>query len=166
MATAIAIFILAKAGQIVISDTSTAEGLSSNLNPFFIAFLAIVSGLLSEQAYERIQKSGFAFFGVDERSGGRWAFGLKRELERRGRSAADIATLLRVPTRVAENWVEERQPVMEREQELLSVWLDRPVREIFSDLAPARVEDAGARRADRDGIADHDAESLPKGDAG
>jgi hypothetical protein len=60
--TALAIFILAKAGQITISDVRISEGLKENLNPFFISFLAIISGLLSEQAIEKIRSAGAAVF--------------------------------------------------------------------------------------------------------
>jgi hypothetical protein len=62
MVTAIAIFVLAKAGQISISDASLSQGISENLNPFLISFLAVLSGLFSEHAYERIQRAGWAVF--------------------------------------------------------------------------------------------------------
>ena len=62
MVTAVAIFVLAKAGQISIATSSVTDTFSESLNPFFISFLAIISGLLSEQATERIRETGSSFF--------------------------------------------------------------------------------------------------------
>jgi conjugal transfer/entry exclusion protein len=53
VATAISIYILAKAGQISLTSSSGTQ----SLDPFFISFLAIISGLLSEQAIQRISRA-------------------------------------------------------------------------------------------------------------
>ncbi len=139
MVMAIAIFILAKAGQIIISDTGMQEGVNSNLNPFFISFLAIISGILSEQAYEKIHRSGIAFFGVEAVTPQRWGIHLQERMTEKGRTEEDLAALFSVSPQIARNWLEEQTPLPEREQELIAVWLGCGVREIFSDLPPGRI---------------------------
>ena len=64
MVTAFAVFVLAKAGQLTISSGSNVDVLSEDLSPYFISFLAIVSGLLSEQAIRRIRGVGDNIFPV------------------------------------------------------------------------------------------------------
>lgn len=136
MVTALAIFILAKAGQIIISDASISQGISNRLNPFFISFLAIISGILSEQAYEKIQSSGGAFFRVEPKAKQRWAFRLKEELGRKGKKASEIAGFTDTTKKVVEEWINETRAVPEREQELISVWLGINVRDLFTDQPP------------------------------
>ena len=65
MVTAIAIFVLAKAGQLTIS----ADSGSAELNPFVISFLAIISGMLTEQAIEKIGKSAGVVFKSGDSAG-------------------------------------------------------------------------------------------------
>jgi hypothetical protein len=58
---ALVIFVVAKAGVPVITDTSKIGG-DAPINPYFVSFIAIISGLLSERAVAFNQKSGRAFF--------------------------------------------------------------------------------------------------------
>ncbi|MFO1156673.1 MAG: hypothetical protein U1E43_07850, partial [Rhodospirillales bacterium] len=57
---ALAVFIIFQAGQMVL--TNPVEG-NAGLNPYVIAFVAIVSGMLSDQAYHRIAFAGSQFLG-------------------------------------------------------------------------------------------------------
>ena len=57
MATALAVFILFRAGQLSFSGSSGA-GPSANMNAFMVSFLAVISGLLSEDAYLWIVRAG------------------------------------------------------------------------------------------------------------
>ena len=52
--TALVIFIVAKAGVPVIADTSRFGG-DAPINPYLISFLAIISGLMSENAIASVQ---------------------------------------------------------------------------------------------------------------
>ncbi|MCK5099081.1 MAG: hypothetical protein KAR45_13320, partial [Desulfobacteraceae bacterium] len=136
MVTALAIFILAKAGQIIISDNSMSPGISNKLNPFFISFLSIISGVLSEQAYEKIHSSGATFFHVEIKDNERWAFELNEELKNKGKEASEIAILTGAPLKVVNEWIEERLPVPEMEQKIIAAWLDKNIRDLFRDLPP------------------------------
>lgn len=140
MVTAVAIFILAKAGQITISDVSLTEGMSENLNPYFISFLAIVSGLLSESAIHRIQSAGIMVFRSQDRPGGdqdeRWAVGLKEAMTAQNKNARDLVVFLDKPLEDIEEWIEETAPVPPEAQKVISGWLGIPARRLFTDLKP------------------------------
>src|SRR5215831_14372715 len=60
--TALVMFIVAKAGIPVVTDTSKLGG-DAPINPYFVAFLAIVSGLLSENALANVTAQGEKFLG-------------------------------------------------------------------------------------------------------
>jgi len=143
--TALAIFILAKAGQITISDVSITDGIKEDLNPFFISFLAIISGLLSEQAIERIRTAGNAIFRADGfghsseaaiNRHDRWAVRVKTELENQGKEARELNPYVTGSTKTIEDWIEEKQPVPPQSQRIIASFLGVPVRKLFSDLPP------------------------------
>ena len=52
--TALVIFIVAKAGVPVIADASRLGG-DAAINPYFVSFLAIISGLMSDNAVRSVQ---------------------------------------------------------------------------------------------------------------
>src|SRR5205085_10393071 len=62
--TALVIFIVAKAGVPIIADASRLGG-DASINPYFVSFLAIVSGLMSDNAVRSVQNQGARFFGAD-----------------------------------------------------------------------------------------------------
>ncbi len=136
MITAIAVFILVKAGQIIISDNSAAGQAPVDLNPFFISFLAIISGILSEQAYSKIQHSGKAFFRMEEKKKDRWAFGLQKAMTEKNVSAAEIAELTNKSLEGVKNWIQEKQLVPAKDQELIAAYLKSKARCLFSDQPP------------------------------
>ena len=59
MVLALAMYIMVKSGQYAVMEPSAAN---EDLNPFTISLLAIVSGLFSEKAYERLQRASEAVF--------------------------------------------------------------------------------------------------------
>jgi hypothetical protein len=65
------IFIVAKAGVPVIADASKLGG-EAPINPYFVSFIAIISGLMSENAIASVQARGAKFFGSDA-GPDRWA---------------------------------------------------------------------------------------------
>jgi hypothetical protein len=133
--TALAIFILAKAGQITISDVSISQGFKEALNPYFISFLAIISGLLSEQAIERIRSAGATVF-RSEFMKDRWAVGLKPALKDQGKTDSDLLPFLSTPAETVRDWIEERKPVPSDDQRTISLRMGIPARKLFTDLPP------------------------------
>ena len=142
MVTAVAIFVLAKAGQISISDASLSQGISENLNPFLISFLAVLSGLFSEHAYERIQRAGWAIFrsGDSSESKDRWAYRVQAEIDAQSKDKNDLVKFLRVPSEAINDWLDEKQMVPEDSQDIIAAWLGRERRELFSDQAAVKVQ--------------------------
>ena len=138
MVTAIAIFVLAKSGQLVISDGGNADSskMSETLNPFFVSFLAIISGVLSEQAYEKIHNTGKSFFQTGVGENARWAVHLRKIMETQGKSVSEAAKYLSQSNEVIQDWMDEQAPVPENSQKILAAWLNKPGREIFSDQSP------------------------------
>lgn len=155
--TALAVYILAKAGVLVIS-APTSEGSGANLSPFFVSFLGIVSGLLAEQALDTIQRTGtnlFAEAGVVGRA--RWAHGLKEALGGKLDSNAadfeakkaefeakkkDLADTIGVAQETMKEWVEEEKAVPSPYQALIAAYLRMSPRELFSDMQAGRQVNA------------------------
>lgn len=145
MVTAVAIFILVKAGQITISDVGVADGVEENLNPFFISFLAIISGLLSEQAIERIRTAGISIFRGEARDEGqqdRWAVGLKAAIEAQNKNITDLAPYVDAPLETVMAWANEDEAVPPEKQSIIASWMNVPVRQLFTDLKPAQRTEA------------------------
>ncbi|MCB1142183.1 MAG: hypothetical protein H7A24_08760 [Leptospiraceae bacterium] len=139
MVTAISIFVLVKSGQLVISDSK--QGFSAEtLNPFFISFLAIISGLLSEEAYERIHSAGLSFLQSKNQKNERWAHRLIEWMEKQGKTNLDISNILRIDIDKIQRWMEEKDMVPLREQELISAFLGVPIRDIFTEIPPRTQE--------------------------
>ncbi|MEM7181077.1 MAG: hypothetical protein AAF518_09200 [Spirochaetota bacterium] len=137
MVTAISIFVLVKSGQIVLTYNTSSEGVVSEaLNPFFVSFLAIISGVLSEHAYEKIYKTGQSFFDFEEQQDIRWGVQLKREIEKQEKSIEELSKISQTPTQVIQEWVEETSPVPYAEQKVIAAWLGLPMRSLFTDLPP------------------------------
>lgn len=156
--TALAIFILAKAGVLIIATPSPGGGAS--LSPFFISFLGIVSGLLADNALDTIQRTGSKWFAnaadVDRE---RWAHGLKRAIdhadaEGQQHSQQALAEVLGVTAKTLQDWIDEKSAVPSRQQALIAAYLHKPLRELFSDIDSTRqLQPAGVgspQAADRD----------------
>ncbi|MCG8570802.1 MAG: hypothetical protein MJB14_11745 [Spirochaetes bacterium] len=143
MVTAIAIFILAKAGQLTISDSKITQSLSENLNPFFISFLGIISGLLSEQAIDRIRTAGQVVFRPKEKivEPNRWAVGFKQELENQKKDASELEQFVKLPEHIIQDWIEQKRSVPFEEQKIISAWLSVPAYKLFTDIKPDHVID-------------------------
>ena len=141
--TALAILMLVKAGQLTISNTSVgAEG--SELNPFLVAFLAIVSGFLSVQAHDRIYVAGSTLFGnrTDPQNRDRYL----REFPKLEKlTIKRLAELLDVRQDKVEDWFSLESPVPHKYQRAIATWLDDSERTLFTDVYPSKVERENAR---------------------
>lgn len=138
MVTAVAILVLAKAGQITISDAGASNGMKESLNPFFISFIAIISGLLSEHAIEKIRKSAIPFLSIDERKNlpSRWGVGLNKAIKEKNADIKHLEIHLDKSNDIVSNWINEKEPVPFEEQRIISSWLNIPLRELFTDVKP------------------------------
>lgn len=131
MVMAIAIFILAKSGQLVAVNSESSDAI--NLNPFFVSFIAIISGVLSKQAYDKIYRTGKAFFEEGEAQA-RWAVNIIEVMQEKNKKATDLEPYIDQKIEVINGWLSGNKAVPEEYQTLISVWLDTEKRKIFTDL--------------------------------
>jgi hypothetical protein len=134
--TALVIFIVAKAGVPIIADASRLGG-DASINPYFVSFLAIVSGLLSENAITNIQAQGLKVFGPGGAGPDRWArTDLTLELQAQSLSAAALANHLGVQADTALTMLKGEKEIDSVKQQLIAIYLRREPREIFTDIPP------------------------------
>ncbi len=136
MVTALAIFVFAKAGQLTISD----EGVSENLNPYFLSFLGIISGLVSEHATDKLRATGATFFQSDidkKLSLDRWAISIEEQIKKQDKSVSELTQFVSASEKTVDDWVKEKKPVPVDEQKIIAAWLAVPRRQIFTDLPPS-----------------------------
>ncbi len=134
---ALSVFVLVKAGVLVAASAAFDSQAGQGLNVFFLSFLGLVSGLLSDQFIELVRNAGSSWFrttGADKR---RWAVGIIGIMEDEGRKLQNLMRYLPVDERVVSRWLDGLDPVPADAQTVISAWLDRPTREIFSDIAPS-----------------------------
>lgn len=131
--TAFAVFVFLQAG-LALTDGALGKG-SDIINPYFVG---IVSGLLSLQAIERIERWGKRFFGDDNVA--RWAYGLKETLQLQAgadpsKTKEQLATLLKVSEAQIDDWENQKTRVPQDTQRRIADWLRTDPRHIFSELA-------------------------------
>lgn len=130
--TAIAIYILARSGQLAFSDESSS---AAGLNPWTISFLAIISGLLSEQAIKKIGAAGRSFFSTEgEHERPRWL--LTARLPKNTAATGELRAALDTTDELLSDWLQGRVAVPEAKQEIIAAWCKTARRELFTDLPP------------------------------
>ena len=134
--TALVIFIVAKAGVPVIADASKLGG-EAPINPYFVSFIAIISGLMSENAIASVQARGAKFFGSDA-APDRWAReDLNAMLLPPDLSLKAISGFLGMTEDATKSILSGKVQATSDQQRTISLYLRRPVRDLFSDLPPA-----------------------------
>ena len=91
--TALVLYIVVKAGILVVGDASRLGG-SAPVNPYFIAFVAIIAGFMSENALAAIRTVGSSFLtrGADSSVQRRWTISdLTPSLTKTGKTVAQLA---------------------------------------------------------------------------
>jgi hypothetical protein len=128
--TAFAVFVFLQAG-LALTDGAFSQG-SDSLNPFFIAFVATLSGLMSWQAIDSIERWGARFLG--EEAIQRWAYGLKGAFEMKPeKKVSGLAAFLTVTEEHVQRWMAERERVSQDQQDRIAAWFGIDRRHLFSD---------------------------------
>jgi hypothetical protein len=70
IAAALAIFLLAGAGMLVLTNGNGPNG-KSEISPYTVAFIAFLSGFMAEHAFIRIQKTGKELFAAPKKDAGK-----------------------------------------------------------------------------------------------
>jgi hypothetical protein len=135
--TALVIFIVAKAGVPVIADASRLGG-DAAINPYFVSFLAIISGLMSENAIVSVQNQGARFFGAELTSEPkRWAReDLHQEFKDSNRDPERVKRLLQAKDEEFEGWVSGKEPMPANVQMIIAGVLQKPPRDLYTDIPP------------------------------
>lgn len=131
---ALVVFVLLKAGQLTVGagDTDT-------LNPYFVAFIGTISGLLSPDAYRLVQRAGAALIPTGDDNSDRWAFGLAAAMNSAGLDAGTLADGIGARVEELNAWMAETAPVPAMQQRLLAAWLHADGRQLFTaDRPPSR----------------------------
>lgn len=129
--SAFVILVFAKAGQITLS-TGTDSG---SLNPFFISFLGIISGLLSERAYNRMAQIGNRFFEAGDEVP-RWGIGLAQIVEDEKIALEDLSDFVDLPQKELRQVLDGTQSALPEKQTLIAAALRRRKELLFTDLRP------------------------------
>lgn len=142
--TALVIFIVAKAGVPVIADASRLGG-DAPINPYFVSFLAIIAGLMSESAILSIQTQGARFFAPETPPEQvRWARSdLHENFKVANRDPDKVSRLLDVDSSQFNEWISGRQPIPANAQTMISGVLEVPRRDLFTDLPPEEPRQSG-----------------------
>jgi hypothetical protein len=140
---ALVIFVVAKAGVPVITDTSKIGG-DAPINPYFVSFIAVISGLLSERAIASVQNQGERFFGPSTpEEPSRWLRqDFTTQMKDQKLSAEALAAYLGISDKTAEAIMKGDQKADPHQQKLISVYLRQNPRDIFTDLPPPGVASA------------------------
>jgi len=135
--TALVIFIVAKAGVPVIADASRLGG-DAPINPYFVSFLAIISGLMSENAIMMVQAQGAKFFAAEtEADPQRWArFDLHETFTKANRNPNNVKRLLSADDDQFEGWLSGKDAIPGAAQTMIAGVLEMPRRDLFTDIAP------------------------------
>ena len=138
--TALCVYILAKAGVLIISTPASPTS-GASLSPFFVSFIGIVSGLLAEQALDTIQKTGSSWFAPSVAIGReRWTLGFEDALNSSGTSKSELANMLGVSPETIDQWAGGASSIPVQAQQIIAAWLRKPARELFSDIPPGNRE--------------------------
>jgi hypothetical protein len=135
--TALVIFIVAKAGVPVIADASRLGG-DAPINPYFVSFLAIISGLMSENAIMMVQAQGAKFFASETAADPqRWArFDLHDTFAKANRSPNNVRQLLNAEDAQFEGWISGKDALPGAAQIMIAGVLGMPLRDLFTDIPP------------------------------
>jgi hypothetical protein len=135
--TALVIFIVAKAGVPVIADASRLGG-DAPINPYFVSFLAIISGLMSENAILSVQTQGARFFAQEVPPDQlRWArSNLREAFTKANRNPDNVKRLLNAEDGQFEAWMSGKEPMPGNAQTMIAGVLEMPRRDLFTDMPP------------------------------
>jgi hypothetical protein len=139
--TALVIFIVAKAGVPVIADASRLGG-DAPINPYFVSFLAIISGLMSENAIMMVQAQGAKFFAAETAADPqRWArFDLHEAFTKANRNPNNVKRLLSADDDQFEGWMSGKDAIPGAAQTMIAGVLDMQRRDLFTDIPPDDVK--------------------------
>lgn len=132
--TALVVFIVVKAGVPLMADASKIGGVVP-INPYLIAFLGIISGLMSERAIEAFRQWGEGYFRGKDEQPARWARqDLRQYLSEENRDLSVLKSILRADDDQLNRWLDGTDIVPSEAQRIIAAVLNRPVRDLFTEM--------------------------------
>ncbi len=143
--TALVIFIVTKAGVPLVADAARFGG-DAPINPFFVSFLAIISGLMSENAISFVENQGIRVFAPSADDNKlRWARNdLHDAFGTAGRTTEALRQLVDADNEQFEDWLSGKTAMPADIQKIVAGTLGSTLRDLFTDLPP---EDANPKAA-------------------
>jgi hypothetical protein len=134
---AFVIYIVAKAGIPLVTDT-TRLGTTTSINPYFISFIAIISGLMSERALTSLLRLGTNYFrDTDGTEQSRWArTDLTKSFQEANRDPDKLRKLLKAKTSEWDEWIKGKEPMPGSAQVIIAGVLEQDRRDLFTDIPP------------------------------
>jgi hypothetical protein len=142
--TAMMLFIVIKAGVIVSLDPRSIGQSAAELNPFLLAFVGVVGGLISEQVVERISRYGREWLTTSRMGRDRYARGVAEEMKRQNRLTSELASMLGDRRNMLDAWLGEDELIPPDVQAVIAAWLNKPQRDLFSDLPKDSTKSAAS----------------------
>ena len=136
---AIGVYVITKAGVTVASSIPAQADGVVRLNAFFISFVSLVAGLMSEAAIESIKSAGNGFFrGNVNDSKPRYAIAasITTAMKKLNKKKAKLYQRIDQPNSVVDEWLNETKLVPHDAQIIIASWLKQPVRNLFTELKP------------------------------
>jgi hypothetical protein len=133
---ALVVYLVAKASVPILTDTSRIGG-QAPLNPYFISFVGIISGLASERAIQSLRGVGEGIFPSGDGLAVRPRYAtpmLADALEKQGLRTEELGAYLKLPPGETADAVAGRRTLTPNEQAIIAAFLRADAREIFSDL--------------------------------
>jgi hypothetical protein len=136
-ALAVAIYVFAAAGMFALGQHPVSSNGGADMSPYLISFIGITAGYLSDHMAAWMAQIGRQTFKIDGVEGKeRWAPHLTDYMNKKPRTAADIANWLKVaPTQVAA-WIANTQPIPPDTQIRLADYLECDIDDLFTDIPP------------------------------
>lgn len=139
---AIAVYVVTKAGVLVSSNPTAQVEEVAKLNAFFVSFLALISGLMSEAAIDMLKRSGTRFLRGNGAPGQmRYARNIEEIIGEKKRDKTMLYPSFDVSKQLVDKWLDASEKVPIYAQRIIAAWLEEPIREIFSDIPPKKAED-------------------------
>ncbi len=130
---ALVLFIVLKAGVLIAVDPRSIGQNGAELNPFFLAFVGLIGGLLSEQILDKVRELGASLLS-EKAQGLKWAKErLRAEMAEKGLQAKTLADLLEQPVDVVNAWIAGVLGIPRLYQAAVAVWVGIRSEEIFED---------------------------------
>ena len=141
---AIGVYVVTKAGVIVASNLPAQADGSAKLNAFFVSFISLVGGMMSESAIEMFKRAGANFLRGDPvMEHARYASGVAATMANQKKEPKDLLPFLDVQPEIVAKWLEQNEKVPGGAQRIIAAWLKQPVRNLFSDLPPNKSDVVG-----------------------